>query len=201
MWPVGIFTGGDLRWMIIRFLDVDGGMAEPALDHCRRAGRRGCVRMDTNAIRPTGAIQSSHARSTSRTHRRRPAAFADGGRQRSIQQDPPRRISILHSDHAGKAINRLEINSITTPRRRAAGRRFGHDEHFRQRGHGPDGARVAMRGSVRLHRQGDEECMPVEFTSETLTLLIDEDVVRTDAAAADGNSVMKGDGMQCRKKT
>ncbi|WP_353172629.1 LPS export ABC transporter periplasmic protein LptC [Paracandidimonas soli] len=145
---------------------------------------------------------------------------------RSILQDPPRRVThepdswarefvMLRSDPKGRAINRLEGDymvhypdddsyEITQPR--AAGQQDGApvttgtaDMAVMDQ----DGARIVMRGNARVNRQGDKERMPLEVTSETLTLLTDEDVVLTDepAVVLHGNSVMKGNGMRYDNKT
>lgn len=145
---------------------------------------------------------------------------------RAVQQDPPRRVThepdswaqdfvMLRSNPQGKAINRLEGDymehfpdddsyEITQPR--AAGQQEGSpvttgtaDMAVMDQ----DGARVIMRGNARVARPGDSEHVPLEVTSETLTLLTDEDVVLTDAPAVvvRGNSVMKGTGMRYDNKT
>lgn len=146
--------------------------------------------------------------------------------QRSIQQDPPRRIThepdswardfvMLRSDPNGKAINRLEGSymehypdddsyEITQPR--ATGQQEGapvttgtSDMAVMDQ----DSSRIIMRGNARMYRQGDSERAPLEVTSSTLTLLIKEDVVFTDAPAVvlQGNSIMKGTGMRYDNKT
>src|SRR5690606_2387887 len=102
---------------------------------------------------------------------------------RSIQQDPPRRIThepdswarkfvMLRSDPAGHAVNRLEGEymqhypdndsyEITQPR--AFGQQKGapvttgtSDTATMDQ----DGARIIMRGNAHLHRQGDKERVP-----------------------------------------
>src|SRR5690606_37881313 len=137
---------------------------------------------------------------------------------RSVTHEPDswaRNIVMLRSDPQSLANNRLEGDymehfpdddsyEITNPR--AAGRQEGapvttgtSDTAVMDQA----GARIIMSGNARVYRRADAEHVPLEVTSETLTLLTNEDVVLTDAPAIvhHGKSVMKGKGMRYDNKT
>lgn len=146
--------------------------------------------------------------------------------QRSIALDPPRRVThepdawaqqfvMLRSDPQGLAINRLEgdhmqhypdDDSYEVTRARATGRQPNAplitgsadlaimDEN---------GDRIVLRGNAHVQRSADEQTPAMDITSDTLTLLADQDVVLTDAPAVivRGNSRLKGTGMRYDNKT
>lgn len=146
--------------------------------------------------------------------------------QRSIQIDPPRRIThepdswaqdfvLVRSDTAGIAINRLEgeqmhhfpdDNSYKVDVARAVGQQPGtpvtigtSDVAIMDE----DGSRIVMKGNAHVHRVPDAENPPMDVTSEQLTLLPDDNIVETKlpALVVHGKSTMNGKGMRYDNNT
>lgn len=66
-----------------------------------------------------------------------------------------------------------------------------------------DGNRIIMKGNAVLTRLGDTDNAPLTFSSEILTLLVDQDLAHTDlpAVAINGRSKLSGVGMTYNNKT
>jgi len=62
---------------------------------------------------------------------------------------------------------------------------------------------VVMTGNAHVHRQADDENLPLDVRSDVLIVLPDEDVVHTDypALVVHGNSTMNGKGMRYDNNT
>jgi lipopolysaccharide export system protein LptC len=66
-----------------------------------------------------------------------------------------------------------------------------------------DGNRIIMQGNAVLTRLGDADNAPLTFSSEMLTMLVDQDLAFTDlpAVAINGRSRLSGVGMTYNNKT
>lgn len=146
--------------------------------------------------------------------------------QRAVQIDPPsknthepdtwaKNIVLLRSNELGVAVSRLEGDYIE---------HFPDNESyeiqvpraFNVKSDSPmtlatsktavlldDGNRIIMEGNAVLTRLGDADNAPLTFSSEMLTLLVDQDLAFTDlpAVAINGRSRLSGVGMSYNNKT
>lgn len=146
--------------------------------------------------------------------------------QRAVPIDPPRRIThepdhwasefvLIRTDEQGTVINRLEgdflehfpdDDSYEVQQARAIGQQPGSPLTVATSDTAvmtEDGARVVMTGNAHVHRQPDDENLPLDVRSDVLIVLPDEDVVHTDypALVVHGNSTMNGKGMRYDNNT
>ncbi len=146
--------------------------------------------------------------------------------QRAVPIDPPRRIThepdhwasefvLIRTDEQGTVINRLEgdflehfpdDDSYEVQQARAIGQQPGSPLTVATSDTAvmtEDGARVVMTGNAHVHRQADDENLPLDVRSDVLIVLPDEDVVHTDypALVVHGNSTMNGKGMRYDNNT
>jgi len=146
--------------------------------------------------------------------------------QRAVALDPPRRMThepdawagpfvMLRSDPHGMAIHRMQgqamqhypdDDSIEILQARATSRQTDApvmtataDVAILDQ----DGERITLRGNARVHRNADAQTPAMWVQSDTLTLLIPEDVVQTAAPAVVTRdaSVMRGTGMRYENKS
>ena len=146
--------------------------------------------------------------------------------QRAVQLDPPaknthepdtwaKNIVLLRSNELGVTVSRLEGDYIE---------HFPDNESyeiqvpraFNVKADSPmtlatsktavlldDGNRIIMQGNAVLTRLGDADNAPLTFSSEMLTMLVDQDLAFTDlpAVAINGRSRLSGVGMTYNNKT
>lgn len=146
--------------------------------------------------------------------------------QRSIQVDPPRRLT-HEPDSWAKQFVMIRTDPVGIPNNRLEGRSMQHypdDDSYEitsakaigQQPGSPitigtsdtatmdqDQTRVIMRGNAHLHRVADKDDAALDVKSEQLTLLPDDGIVFTDlpAVVVNGNSTMNGTGMRYDNKT
>lgn len=146
--------------------------------------------------------------------------------QRSIEIDPPRRIThepdswaqnfvMVRTDATGVAINRLEgtrmqhypdddsyeiSQAVATTRQPGSPTTVGTSKTAIM---DQDGARVVMIGDAHVHRAPYDDRPALDVKSEQLTLMTQEDLMFTDlpALVVHGNSTMNGKGMRYDNNT
>lgn len=146
--------------------------------------------------------------------------------QRAIPVDPPARLThepdswarhfiMIQTNPAGMPVNRLEGDAM---------RHYPDDDSYEvdiaratnQRIDAPitigsaklatmnsDSTLIVMSGDAHVHRLADAEKAALDITSDELTLLTDQDIVKTDlpARVMHGSHVMQGTGMRYDNRT